>query len=177
MPSKDKISIQLKQKLVYIWSCSEENCNLSYIGKSSRCFENRAKQHNSHVTSAIYKHSISKSHLQATISKFKIIDQDRKQVTREAGKVIHVRINNTAIKHNTGKMYIQKFSTTFLEQTNLPVSLSGRLRPSTRSHSSHHSKQQALHSNVFGKLSILSITTHSTGILPCHQLSSVMTHN
>ena len=40
----------------------------------------------------------------------------------------------------------------------------------TRSHSSYHSKQNVSQSCVFGKLSSLSIITHSTGIPPCHQL-------
>ena len=59
---KDKIPSQLKQNIVYKWSCYEENCNLSYIEESSRCLENRIKEHNSHRTSAIYKHSISNHH-------------------------------------------------------------------------------------------------------------------
>ena len=46
------------------------------------------------------------NHCQANISHFKIIDQDSKQVAREAGEAIHIRVNNPAISHNTGKMYI-----------------------------------------------------------------------
>ena len=47
-------------------SCLEENGNLSYIGESNRCLENRVKEHNSQVTSAIYKHSISDKHPKPT---------------------------------------------------------------------------------------------------------------
>ena len=36
----------------------------------------------------------------------KTIDQDSKQVAREAWETIHIIINNPALKHNTGKMYI-----------------------------------------------------------------------
>ena len=43
-------------------SCQEENCNLSYIEESHRCLENRVKEHNSHVTSTVYKDSISDNH-------------------------------------------------------------------------------------------------------------------
>ena len=48
MHPKDKILSQLKQKIVYKLSCPEENCNLSYTGESSRCVENRVKDHNIH---------------------------------------------------------------------------------------------------------------------------------
>ena len=54
------------------------------------------------------------------ISHSKIMDQDSKQVAREA---IHFRSNIYVINCNTGKMYIPKFFTTFLEQTDLAMSL------------------------------------------------------
>ena len=40
------------------------------------------------------------------ISHLKIIYQDNKQVAREATEVIYIRMNNPALRHNTGKMYI-----------------------------------------------------------------------
>ena len=55
MHPKDKILSQLKQYMFYKCSCQEENCNLSYLGESNRCLENRLKQHNSHATSTVYK--------------------------------------------------------------------------------------------------------------------------
>ena len=54
MHPKDRIPSQLKQNIVYIWPCQDENCNLPYLGESGRCLENRVKEHNSHVTSAVY---------------------------------------------------------------------------------------------------------------------------
>ena len=42
----------------------------------------------------------------ATISHFKIIDQDSKQVAREAREAILIRINNPALNCNMEKMYI-----------------------------------------------------------------------
>ena len=53
--------------------------------------------------------------------------------------------------------------------------LSGSLRPPTRSNSSHSFKQQVHQNILFGKVSSLNITTHSTGILPYHQLPLVRT--
>ena len=102
----DKIPPHLKQNTVYKWSCPKENCNHSHIGKSSRCLENRTKEHNNHITSAFYQHSVSNSHPRANISHLKITDQDSKQVAREARESILIRINNCALNDNTGKMYI-----------------------------------------------------------------------
>ena len=66
------------------------------------CLENRIKEHSSHIVSAIYQHSVSNNHPKANVSLFKIIDHDSKQVTREA---IHIRVNNTGLNCNMGKMY------------------------------------------------------------------------
>ena len=57
-------------------------------------FGNSVKEHDSHVTSAIYKHSVSKNHPQANISHFKTIEQDSKQVAIEAREAFHMKINN-----------------------------------------------------------------------------------
>ena len=56
MHPKDKTPLNLKENVVYKWSYPEENCNQFYIGKSSRCPENRVREHGSHATSAIYVH-------------------------------------------------------------------------------------------------------------------------
>ena len=124
VPPKNKIPSQLKQNIVYQWSCPEENCSLSYIGLSSRCLENRVKEHNTSVTSAVYKHSISNDP-EANISNFKIIDQDSKEFMGEARDAIHIRVNNPALNSIViqEKCTFQKSSTTFLEQTDLPMSL------------------------------------------------------
>ena len=88
------------------WSYLEKKCNLSYIGESSKCLENIVKELNGHVTSVIYKRSVLNNHPWANILHFKIIDQDSKQVAREARDATCIRINNSALSHNTGKMYI-----------------------------------------------------------------------
>ena len=90
-----KILSHLKQNSV--WSCPEGNCNLSYIGESSRCLENRSKEHSIHVTSAINQLSVSNNHPKANIHDFKITDHDSKQVARKAREDFHIRINNLAL--------------------------------------------------------------------------------
>ena len=105
MHPKDKIPTQLHQDVVYQWTCTNENCNSSYIGESSRCLENMVKEYNTSSTSTIFQHCTTQNHTKANTSQFKITDQDRKQVSREA---IHTRGNNPALNHNIGKLYIPK---------------------------------------------------------------------
>ena len=75
----------------------------------------------------MHQHSVSNNHPKANISHFKIINQDSKQVAREAREAIHIRINNPALNCNMGKsVHPGNLLTTFLEQMNLPISLSHR---------------------------------------------------
>ena len=132
---------------MYKWSCPEGNCNWSYIGKSSRCLENRIKEPNIQVTSAISQHSASNNHPKANISHFKIM-HNSKQVAREA---IHIRINNSTVNYNTGKMYVpeifQQYSwSRWIYQQLWP---NGRLRLPARSHSSYGSKQEGCKRSVW----------------------------
>ena len=112
---KDKIPKQLHQDVVYQWTCPEENCNSSYIGESSQCLESRVKKHNPSPTSTIFQHSIANNHPKAYISQFTVIDQDRKQVCREAMKATHVRKNNAALNHNVGEVNIPEIFNQVLE--------------------------------------------------------------
>ena len=61
------------------------------------------KENNIHVTSAIYIHTESSNWPYANISHFEVMDQDRKQLAREA---IHIRMNNPALNCTTRIMYI-----------------------------------------------------------------------
>ena len=88
---------------------------------------------------AIYQHSVSNNHPKTNISLFKIIDQDSKEVAREA---IHIRVNNPALDHNMGKMYISEIFkqpswSVWILQWVQPY---GRLWLPTKSHSPYHSK-------------------------------------
>ena len=106
--SKDIIPTQLCQDVVYQWTCPEVNSNSSYIGEFSRCLESIAKECNTSSASTIFQHTIIHNHPKADISQFTIIDQDRKQVSREAREAIHIRKNNPALNFNIAKMNIPK---------------------------------------------------------------------
>ena len=102
MHPKDNMPTQLCQDVVYQWTYTEENCNSSYIGESSRCPESGIKDYNTSATSETFQHSSISNHHKADISQFKIIDQDMKQVSREAMEAIHIRRNNPALNFNIG---------------------------------------------------------------------------
>ena len=104
--------------VVYQCICPEKNCISSYIGEYNRCFESRIKEHNTSITSTIFQHNSSHNHSKVDISQYKIIDQDRKQVSREAGEAIHIVRNNPALNNNVGKMNILKIFTRILGKTN-----------------------------------------------------------
>ena len=80
---RDKFALHLKYNIVYKWSCPEENYIQFYISESSRCSENRAKEHSSHATSAVHVHFGSNNHPQADISLFRVIDQDSKKIEED----------------------------------------------------------------------------------------------
>ena len=63
-------------------------------------------------------HSTTCNHPKADISQFKILDQDRKQVSREAREAIKIRRNNPAINHNIGMMNIPKIFNQILNTDN-----------------------------------------------------------
>ena len=146
MHSKDKIPTQLHQDVVYQWTCINENCNSSYIGESKRCLESRVKEQSTSSTSAIFQHCTTCNHAKANISQFKIIHQDRKQVSREA---IHVRRNNPALSCNTGKLNIPKISNQLLGTThntsaNVSTNSSAQQNPFS-SHSNRPTRASYLH--------------------------------
>ena len=108
MHPKDEILPQLHQDVVPQWNCPEENCNSPYIRESSRCLESRIKEHSTLTTSTVFQHKSTHKHSKVDISEFKIMKQDRKQVTREAREAIHIRRKNPELNCNIGKMNIPK---------------------------------------------------------------------
>ena len=78
--------------------------------------------HGTHTssTSAIFQHCTTHNHPKANLSQFKIIDQDRKQVSREA---IHIGRSNPALNCNTGKLNIPKIFNQILGTTLVQIFL------------------------------------------------------
>ena len=98
-----------------------------YTTESSRCLENTVKEHNTSTTNAIYQHSSTHNHPKADISQFKVIDQDSKQVSREAREAKYIRRTNPALESNIGRIYIPNIFNQLLGTINNCIHLvSGR---------------------------------------------------
>ena len=138
MHLKYKIPTQMCKDVVYQWTFPEDTCNSSFIGESIRCLERRVKEHKTSSTSPIFQHSTTHNHPKADIFQFKIIDQDRKQVSREAREAIHIRKKNPALNGNIGKMNIPKIfnqilGTTYSISTDVSTNATTQQNPSSNS--------------------------------------------
>ena len=109
MHPKDKVDPSLKKDIIYQWSCTNPNCKSSYIGETSRSLCERAKEHSKEGSnSAIYHHCSSKGHPQPNVDQFKVIDQEKSQIAREAKEAIHIRKFDPELNRNIGKMVIPR---------------------------------------------------------------------
>ena len=98
MHPKDKINPSLKKDIVYQWSCTDPGC---------RSLKEHVKEHSTEGTnSAIYQHYITKGHALPKVDQFKVIDQEKSQIAREAKEAIHIRKMDPELNRNVGKMVI-----------------------------------------------------------------------
>ena len=134
MHPKDKINPLLKKDIVYQWSCTDPSCKSSYIGKTCRSLGEHVKEHSKEGTnSAIYQHCITKGHPLPKVDQFKVIDQEKSQITREAQEAIHIRKVDPELNKNVGKMVIPHiFDSILLSQEN-------RSEDTGRAHTQFHS--------------------------------------
>ena len=107
MHPKDKVDPSLKKDIVYQWSCTKPNCKSSYIGETSRSLCEWVKEHSKEGSnSAIYQHCSTKGHPPPNVDQFKVIDQEKSQIAREAKEAIHIRKLDPELNRNVGKMVI-----------------------------------------------------------------------
>ena len=91
MYPKDKVDPSLKKDIIYQWSCTKPNCKSSYNGETSRSLCEWVKEHSKEWSnSAIYPHCSTKGHLPPKVDQFKVIDQEKSQIAREAKEAIHI---------------------------------------------------------------------------------------
>ena len=107
MHPKDKINPSLKKDIVYQWSCTDPSCKFLYIRETCRSLGECVKEHSKEGTdSAIYQHCITKVHPLPKVNQFKVIDQEKSQITREAKEAIHIRKVDPELNRNVCKMVI-----------------------------------------------------------------------
>ena len=120
MHPKDKIPSQLKQNIVCKCFCLEENCNLSYTESPANVWKTELK--NTTVRPPVqFTNTMSNNHSRANMSHFKIIDQDSKQVAREAREAIILESTTIPLTTTQKKCTSWKSSTTFLDQMDLLI--------------------------------------------------------
>ena len=107
MHPKDKVDPSLKKDIVYQWSCTNPGCKSSYIGETSRSLCEHVKEHSEEGSnSAIYQHCYTKGHPLPNIDQFKVIDQEKFQIAREAKEAIHIQKGDPELTSSVGKMVI-----------------------------------------------------------------------
>ena len=107
MHPKDKINPSLKKDVVYQWSCTDPSCKSSFSGETCRSLGEHVKEHSKEGTNlAIYQHCITKGHPLPKDDQFKVIDQEKSQIAREAKEAIHIRRADPELNRNVGKLVI-----------------------------------------------------------------------
>ena len=79
--------------------------NLLTLGETFRSPCEHVKEHSKEGSnSAIYQHYYTKGHPLPNIDQFKVIDQEKSQIAREAKEAIHICKENPELNRNVGKM-------------------------------------------------------------------------
>ena len=99
---KDKISMEHKSFVVYLFICS--GCNARYIGETTKQFMVRVNEHlHTDKGSSINKHLKSNTQCKCDKSNFKIIDQANSKFTLKIKEAIHIEWQkpdlNKQVKH------------------------------------------------------------------------------
>ena len=103
MHPKDKINTQKGYSLSMVMH--DPGCKSSYIGETCRSLRECVKEHSKEGTnSAICHHCITKGHTLPKVDQFKVIDQEKSQIAREAKEAIHIRKPDPELNRNVGKM-------------------------------------------------------------------------
>ena len=107
MHPKDKVDPSLKKDVVYQWSCTKANCKFSYVRENSRSLSGHVQEHSKEGSnSAVYQHCSIKCHPIPNMDQFKVIDQEKSQITREAKEAIQIQKLDPELNRNVGKMII-----------------------------------------------------------------------
>ena len=97
----------IKSMLMHPKDKINPSCKSLYIGETCRSLGEHVKEHSKEGTnSAIYQHCITKGHPLPKVDQFKVIDQEKSQITREAKEAIHIRKVDPELNRNVGKMVI-----------------------------------------------------------------------
>ena len=104
---RDKVDPSLKKDIIYQWSCTNPGCKSLNIRETSRSLCECVKEHGKEgPNSAIYQHCSTKDHPLPNIDQFKVIDQEKSQITCEPKEAILIQKVDNELNSNVGKIVI-----------------------------------------------------------------------
>ena len=104
MAPKDQDAIHNKSGIIYRYQCDRVECDEEYIGKSSRTFGERFKEHLK-APSPIYDHSNTTGH-NVTLDNFSIVGREDQNLCRWIKEALYIRVNNPSLNENIGKYHL-----------------------------------------------------------------------
>ena len=113
--TKDKDPMVNQSCAIYWYQCGELGCDEDYIGKTSRAFDERYKEHLK-APSAIYHHSSQTGH-PTNHNNFQIIGREGHNLARNIKESIYIRVNNPTLNNNIGKFNLSHIWDTILLNT------------------------------------------------------------
>ena len=104
MAPKDQDPILKKSGVIYRFKCGRVDCDEEYIGKSSRSFVERFKEHQK-APSPIYDH-INITGNQVTIENFNIVGREDQNLSRAIKEALYISVNNPSLNRNIDKFHL-----------------------------------------------------------------------
>ena len=101
MAPKDRDNKLQKSGVIYKFKCPHINCPEEYIGKSSRTFRDRLKEH-LRAPSPIHHYSSSTGHL-VNPECFTIVNRQPQGATRNIKEAMYIHVNDPSLNRNLGK--------------------------------------------------------------------------
>ena len=109
---KDPVPQKYKSDLVYKCTCSQIDCNESYIGETERRFEERIIDHNKlDKKSYLYKHSSENSHPRVWLDNFQIVDRNYgNRIKRIIGEALLINELKTSLNKQDKSFPLKLFN-------------------------------------------------------------------
>ena len=104
MAPKDKDPISKKSGIIYRYKFNRVECDEEYIGKSSRTFGERFREHLK-APSPIYDNYSITGH-STTIKNFSIVGREDQNLIRTIKESIYIRVNSPSLNKNVAKYHL-----------------------------------------------------------------------
>ena len=112
MAPKEKDPMLKKSGVIYRYKCDRVECDEEYIGKSSRIFGERFKEHQK-APSPIFDHYNTTGH-KISLENFHIVGREDQNLMRTIKEALYIRVNNPSLNRNIGKYHLPHIWDEFL---------------------------------------------------------------